>query len=47
MTRSSKQPTKCDKCGSNLTNGEFGKGFCPNCKTYVMIISVDFEGLCL
>jgi uncharacterized Zn finger protein (UPF0148 family) len=38
-----KQPTTCDSCGGRLMYGSCGKGYCPNCKTYVMSIEVDFE----
>lgn len=38
-----KQPKYCEKCGALLVEGECGKGFCPNCKTYTMHLEVNFS----
>jgi uncharacterized Zn finger protein (UPF0148 family) len=36
-----KQPEHCDECGTALTEGECGKGWCAQCKTYIMRIHID------
>lgn len=43
MPNKIKQPTHCPKCGTELTIGECGPGFCSKCKTYTMRIQFNCE----